>query len=101
MLISAVQWGEIARIVYKRQGAKAVPDALTRLLALGVEVVPVSAQDAVGAAIVKNTLRLSYADAFAVVLAQEHQHSVLVTADYDFKLAEHLTLIEFLPPNLP
>ena len=99
LFISALQWGEIARIICKRFGAARVPQVLERLAALGFDVVPVLADQAVAAAILQDSLKLAYADAVALALALEHQHSIFVTADFDFKVADHLTSIEFLPPN--
>ena len=101
LVISAVQWGEIAKIIGKRHGPNAVPTVLAKLLVLGFRVTPVSADQAVRAAMLQNTLKLSYADAFVVVLAQDEPSSILVTADFDFMLANHLVTIEFLPPNTP
>ncbi len=100
IVISAVQWGEVARIVGKRHGAPAVSEVLSRLVKLGFRALPVSAHDAVRAAMLQNALKLPYADAFVILLAEQHQHSVILTADYDFKLADHLTTIEFLSPHL-
>jgi predicted nucleic acid-binding protein len=99
LLVSAIQWGEIARIICKRHGAASVPKALLRFMALGFEVIPVIADQAVRSAILQQSLKLPYADAFVIALAQEHELCVLITADFDFKVADHLTTIEFLPPN--
>ena len=46
----------------------------------------------------QNALKLPYADAFVIVLAEQHPDSVILTADFDFKRADHLATIEFLPP---
>ncbi len=101
LLISAVQWGEIARIVGRRHGTQAASQVLSRLTALGFQAIPVTALEAVRAAVLQNAVRLSYADAFVLVLAQDHPLSILITADFDFKLAEHLVSIEFLPSTTP
>jgi hypothetical protein len=45
----------------------------------------------------KGNLKIPYADAFGVALAEEHPQSTLITANFDFKPAGHLVSIEFLP----
>ncbi len=97
VVVSAVHWGEVARIVYKRNGRVGMDAALSRLSALGFEVVPVTGERAVKSAVIKTERKIPYADAFGVELAGDSPQHVLVTADFDVKAAENDVRIEFLP----
>ena len=94
--ISAVQWGEVAGNVRKRAGATEETRVLSGLPG-EIEVVPITASDAVRAAALKVDRKIAYADAFAVGLALSHPDHILLTADYGFKPAADLANIEFLP----
>ncbi len=97
ILISAVQWGEVAGRVRVHQGAHKEIGILSALLPTEVEIVPASGEQAVRAAHLKVDRKISYADAFALDLAMRSSEHVLVTADYGFKAVEDLARIEFLP----
>jgi predicted nucleic acid-binding protein len=97
VLVSAIHWGEVAGVVYKRYGEDAVEVALSRLLSFGVEVIPVTAERAVNSALIKARKKIPYADAFAVDLATDSSDYVLLTADFDVEPARHDVAIEFLP----
>lgn len=104
VLLSAVNWGEIVTVLYKKdsQSADAI---LANLAALPITVVPVDANSAAEAGKFKWTFNVPYADAFAGALAlscSQPSHkpaaAALVTADYDFKNIPKGTIkIEFLP----
>jgi len=94
--ISALQWGEVAGNIRKRAGATEETRILSRLPS-EIEVVPVSASDAVRAADLKVDRKIGYADGFAVGLALGLREHILVTADFGFKAVEDLAKIEFLP----
>lgn len=97
VMISAVQWGEVAGRVRVHHGAHKEIGILSALLPTEVEIVPASAEQAVRAADLKVDRKISYADAFALELAMLSTEHVLVTADYGFKVVEGLARIEFLP----
>lgn len=101
ILLSAIQWGEIASVLLKRHGPLATENALTDLRALDFNLVPATAQRAERAASIKVRMNIPYADAFAIELASDSPNHVLITADFDFKSAERDIRIEFLPakPN--
>lgn len=99
-VISSVQWGEVAYLLYKRHGARQAEVTLVDLLVAGIEVIPASADRAVRAGILKATRRIPYADCFAVELAGDSPDHVLMTADFDVKPAENAVRIEFLPAKL-
>lgn len=96
VLISAIQWGEVAGNVRRRFGAAQQVRVLSRLPS-EVEVVPATAQRAVSAAELRVDRKIAYADAFALELAMQSPEHVLVTADYGFKSVEDFARVEFLP----
>jgi PIN domain nuclease of toxin-antitoxin system len=95
--ISAVQWGEIAGKLRNRFGPSDEKRILSNLLPSEAKIVPVSADRAVHAADLKADRNIGYADSFAVDLAMDSPHHILVTADYGFKAVDDLARIEFLP----
>ena len=97
VVLSAVQWGEVAGLVRKKRGKSAEMQALADLAFFQMRIEAVSAERAVRAAEIKEDRRFPYADAFALELAMDLPQSVLVTADYDFEKVKDLAKIEFLP----
>jgi len=97
LLISAVQWGEIAGKLRKRFGPSDEVRFLSSLLPSEAKIVSVSSDRAVHAADLKVDRDIGYADSFAIDLAMDSSQHILVTADYGFKAVEDLARIEFLP----
>lgn len=97
VLVSSVQWGEVAYALHKRHGMQSMEAALTGLLAVGVEVIPATQARAVRSGIIKSTRKIPYADAFAVELAGDLPDCLLLTADFDLRPAKRDVKIEFLP----
>ena len=95
--ISALHWGEIAGIVHKVHGRDAKDLALSRLNVFGFQIVHVSENRAVRAAMIKLKKNIPYVDSFGVELASDSPDSVLVTADFDLKPAQREVRIESLP----
>ncbi len=96
-MISALHWGEVAGVTHKVHGRQGMDLALSRLHAFGLEIVPVDADRAVRASLVKLKRGIAYVDAFAIELAADSADRVFVTADFDLKLASRDVAIEFLP----
>ncbi len=97
ILISAVQWGEIAGNLRKRLGPTDARRILNGLLPDEAGVVSADRERAVHAAEIRVDRKIGYADAFVLDLAMESADHVLVTADYGFKAVADLAAIEFLP----
>jgi predicted nucleic acid-binding protein len=97
VVISAIHWGEVAGVTCKVRGRQAVEVVLSRLISFGLEIVDITAERAVRAALIKVHRKLAYADAFGVELASESPDHVLLTADFDLKAAAQDVKIEFLP----
>ena len=96
VIVSALHWGEMAGVFYKRDGGKDLDRILSRLSGLGMQMVPVTQERAVRAAILKAELKISYVDVFGIELA-ESMPCTFVTANYDLKPAANRAEILFLP----
>ena len=99
IVMSAVNWGEVAASLMKRHGPGAAAAALHALQDAKVDVIPATADRAVRSAEIKYRYKIPYADAFGVELASDTPDHILITADFDFKPAESDIIIEFLPPK--
>ena len=97
MLISAVQWGEIAAVRRRQYGPLEQMRVLRDLAQFDFQIVAANAERAVQAAGIRVDYKMGSADSYAVELTLDSPESVLVTADYDFKLVQDLIRIEFLP----
>ncbi len=96
VIVCALHWGEMAGILYRRDGRKELDRILSRLSSVGMQKIPVTQERAVRAAILKADLKIPYADAFGIELA-ENVPCTFVTADYDLKSAADRAEIIFLP----
>ena len=97
VVMSAIQWGEIVKIITHRNGARTVATVRQDLDDFGIEIIPADAERAERAALLGLKYKISYADAFGAELAGDSPDHVLVTADYGVKPAEQDIKIEFLP----
>ena len=69
---------------------------LQRLAGMGIEVIEVTAEQAIAAALIRANHTIPYLAAFGAALVSAPQH-VFVTADFDLKAAAQFAKIEFLP----
>ncbi len=83
LLMSAVNWGEVFYIAWRRHGEDIALDVEAKLRDLPVAVIPVDRERASRSGALKEKHRLGYADAFAAELAME-RGAWLVTADPEF-----------------
>jgi predicted nucleic acid-binding protein len=92
ILMSAVNWGEVFYIVWKRHGEARAKEAEMNLQQMPIAVLEADQFRASAAATIKQKHDLSYADAFAAELAME-LGAWLVTADPEFaKLGKMLSV---------
>lgn len=100
MLLSLViiNYGEVLYIIQREQGERAALQTVESLDNLPIVVVEASRDLTFAAARVKAQYRVSYADAFAIALAQQTRAMVL-TGDPEFRSVTHLIDIEWLPSN--
>lgn len=96
VFLSIVNYGEVVHIIERKQGAFAARRAIAAVDQLPIAVIESDRRLTFSAAHIKAHQRLSYADAFAVALAQQNQ-ATLVTGDPEFRSVEHLIAIEWLP----
>ena len=94
--LSVVNLGEIAYITEREQGASATRRALAAIDQLPIKLIEADRRTALAAAHVKAHYPLSYADAFAVALAQQMQ-AMILTGDPEFGKIEPLVTVEWLP----
>jgi ribonuclease VapC len=95
LLFSLINLGELLYIIERRGGVAKAQDALALIRQLPIEIVPVEEQMVFAAAHIKANYPLSYADAFAVVVAMEKNASI-ITGDPEFQSVEALIRIEWL-----
>lgn len=83
LLMSAVNWGEVFYIAWRRHGEEKAREAEAMLQRMPIVVIAVDRERASRAGAIKEKHGLGYADAFAAELAIEHG-AWLVTADPEF-----------------
>lgn len=93
--LSLMNLGEAAYIIERRYGPERLQEVLAILTQLPITIVEVSFERILAAAHVKARYLVSYADAFAIALAQE-KGATVVTGDPEFKKAEHLVKVTWL-----
>lgn len=98
--ISIVNYGEVVYITEREQGLFAAQRVIAALDQLPMAVVNADRALTLAAAKVKAQRSISYADAFAVALAQRH-HAVVLTGDPEFRKVEDLVSVEWLARNAP
>src|SRR5271169_2147581 len=96
LLMSAVNWGEVFYIAWRRHGERAAREAEANLLEMPIAVITVDQERASRAGALKQKHGLGYADAFAAELAIE-RGAWLVTADPEFSKVGQALFIYSLP----
>jgi len=96
LLMSAVTWGEVFYIEWRRHGETGTQRAESVLQELPIMVVAVDRERASRVGALKQKHSLGYADAFAAELAIE-RGAWLVTADPEFSRVDQLLSIYSLP----
>jgi predicted nucleic acid-binding protein len=96
--LSLINLGEVLYITERERGEVDARRVLALVDQLPLNIVPVSRPTVLAAAHIKAGFAVSYADAFAVVTAQEHD-AVLLTGDPEFRpvAAAGLVQVEWLP----
>jgi len=96
LLLSLINYGEVAYMAERKAGLRAAETALAVLDQLPIDVVAPDRALTLAAARLKATHSLSYADAFAAALAQDHG-APIVTGDPEFQSLKGLVQVEWLP----
>ena len=95
VLMAVINLGEVYNITSRVYGQERAEEVLAMLKHLPIKLVVVDEKLALEASRIKAKYPLSYADAFAVTLAQHHGIPV-VTGDPEFSCIENLVSIEWL-----
>jgi predicted nucleic acid-binding protein len=94
LLMSAVNWGEVFYIEWRRHGEVGARAAELNLQQMPIAIIPVNRERASRAGALKQEHAIGYADAFAAELAIE-RGAWLVTADPEFRKDGESTLSVF------
>ena len=89
IFMSVINFGECAYIIERERGIKAARMAIAGIGQLPITLVNAGQAETLAAAHIKANYKVSYADAFAIALAQSQQAAV-VTGDPEFKAVEDL-----------
>lgn len=95
VLMTVINLGEVYNITSRVYGQERAEEVLAMLKHLPIKLVVVDEKLALEASRIKAKHALSYADAFAVTLAQHHGIPV-VTGDPEFSCVENLVSVEWL-----
>ena len=93
--MSLINLGEVAYIIERRWGVEKLRAMLAYLEATALIFAEANKDQVFAAAHIKATHTVSYADAFAIVLAKQYT-AVLVTGDPEYRQLEHQIDIEWL-----
>lgn len=96
LYMSLINVGELYYIARRRRGADQADEMLNDLRRLPIILCAATEDRIMAAARLKAAHPLSYADAFAVALAQELDASI-ITGDPEFQVAEELIPVVWLP----
>lgn len=93
--ISLINLGEVAYITERERGLAKAQEALAIVEQLPIEILLVDRQTVLAAAHIKAQYPVAYADAFAIVAAQEHE-GALITGDPEFETVKDIVQIEWI-----
>lgn len=93
--MSEIDVGEVLYVIEREKGLAGVQNFISTLKEGPIQLVPASFERIQSVAHLKAHYPVSYADAFAAVLAQE-LNATLVTSDPEFHAVQHLLHIEWL-----
>jgi ribonuclease VapC len=96
--LSLINYGESIYIVECERGLTAAHRMIAAVDQLPITVIDADRTLIFAAAHLKAQYPISYADGFAVALAQQQQ-AILLTGDPELHKVAHLILIHWLPPN--
>ena len=98
VLLSIINYGEFLYVIERTHGAQKASDTANRIDQLAVQVIPADRALVFEAAHLKARYPISYADAFAVALAQRHR-ARLMTGDPEFQAIQGEVAIHWLPAS--
>jgi len=93
--LSLINLGEVIYITGRKLGKEKATEILRDILLLPIQLAEVTIDRVIAAAQIKAQYPISYADAFAVALAQE-VNATIVTGDSEFKQVESIVKLSWL-----
>ena len=96
ILLSLINYGEVIYITEREHGIQAAQKVISTIDRLPITIVEIDRRLTLAAAHIKAHHAVSYADAFAIALAQ-NRRATLLTSDPEFRTVESLVSIEWLP----
>jgi len=93
--LSLINLGEFIYITGRKLGKEKATEILRDILLLPIQLAEVTIDRVIAAAQIKAQYPISYADAFAVALAQE-VNATIVTGDSEFKQVESIVKLSWL-----
>jgi predicted nucleic acid-binding protein len=96
--MSWINAGEVYYMLARKHDARAADNFLNGLPSLPIRFVLPEEEDVVAAARLKSAYRLSYADAFAVALAQK-ENAAIITGDPEIRELGDLVKVEWIGPT--
>lgn len=94
--LTIINYGEVIYILEREEGLTIAQDLIAVVDQLPITIVEADRRLTFAAAHFKAHYSVSYADAFAIALAQQKQ-AILLTGDPEFRSVESLVSIEWLP----
>jgi predicted nucleic acid-binding protein len=95
VFLSLINLGEIIYMIGRKQGWDNAVEIQKKVLMLPIQMGEVTMERVLSAARVKAICPISYADAFAVALAQE-MHATVITGDQEFRRVEAMVKVLWL-----
>jgi len=95
LVMSVANLGEVFYRTMRDFGIERAEEVLGRMDEYPIELVDIDRELALGAAYLKGSHRMAYADCLAAALAQR-LGGAIVTGDPDFRQIEHLVAVEWL-----
>ncbi|MCY7410408.1 MAG: type II toxin-antitoxin system VapC family toxin [Chitinophagales bacterium] len=93
--LSVINLGEVYYMSVRKRGEAKARFALQHVQQFPIEIVTVTAEEALEAAAIKAHYKISYADAFALALSIKHK-ATLITGDPEFKVFKNKIKIQFI-----
>jgi predicted nucleic acid-binding protein len=93
--LSLINLGEVAYITERERGLVKAQEVLAMVEQLPIEILPVERHTVLAAAHIKAVRPVAYADAFAIVAAQELE-GALITGDPEFESVKDIIPIEWI-----
>jgi len=95
VFLSLINLGEIIYVIGRKQGWDNAVEIQKKVLMLPIQMGEVTMERVLSAARIKATCPISYADTFAVALAQE-MHATVITGDPEFRRVESMVKVFWL-----